>query len=369
MIKEGNFGVKEAIAVTTIAITTKILYTTTARHVEATGTAAWYIPLLALIITLFMFYMLCILMKRFPNNNLIEIFDMVLGKFFGKLASVSLSAYLIYYSGSILREFLEMIKAYNLPNTSPSIILISFMLVCTLGVYLGLEAIVRLAYVMVYILAFGLIFMYLLALPEYNVYYLMPYLGYGIKTNLYYGMLDTSLYSEIIILAVMINSLQGYKYFKKAGMISLLISGFIFSISLFCYVTAFGYNMGQENLSGIFQLSKLINISRFFQRVESVFIFDWVINSLITVSISLYISLSIYCKAFNIKKIRPLLLPLVFSVYLISLLPANLIEVIQINLTIIRRYSFILIYGLTLLTLLISLIRGKKGEQLNVKKN
>lgn len=369
MVKEGYFGVKEAVAVTTIAMVTKILYTTASRQVELVGTAVWYAALIALVIAMFFFCIICILMKRFPQMNLIEIYDEVLGKFFGKLISIIFTAYMIYYSGSILREFLEMIKAYNLPNTKPSIILISFMVVCLLGVYLGLESIVRLAYIMIYVMALGLFLMYTLALPEYNIYYLRPVLGYGIKTTLYYSLLLSSLYTEVIILPVIINSLHGYKNFKKAGLTSLIISGFIFSLSLFCYMATFGYNMGQENLSGIFQLSKLINISRFFQRVESVFLFVWVINSLLTVSISMYISLSIYCKTFKIKKVKPLLFPLAFSVYLISLLPANLSEVIQWNLTFLRRYSFILIFGIPTFVLLVSFMRGKKGGQSDAEKS
>jgi len=261
-----------------------------------------------------------------------------------------------------------MIKAYNLPYTPTSLIMITFLSVSILGVHLGLESIARLSYLVFYSIVFGLLLLYLLATSNYNIGHLSPYLGYGIKNTLYYGFLRSSAYEEVFWFAVIINSLQGYKNFKKVGILSLVFSGVIISISLLCYILTFGYNMGQESLSGIFQLSRLIYYNRFFQRVESIFLFTWVISSLISISFSLYISISMYCKIFNIKKHGPLLLPIALLTYVVAILPQNLSEVIQRNMVIIREYSFILVFGVPILVLLISLIMRKKGEKPDAKK-
>lgn len=368
MNKDGHFGTREAVCLMTLSIFTKVLYTSPTVMVQLSGNAAWYMTIISTITAICFFLLLCLLMKRFPESNIVEIFDKVLGKFLGKLVSLIFVAYFIYYTGSILREFLEMIKAYNLPYTPTSLIMITFLGVCLLGVYLGLEAIARLSYLAFFSIFLGLLVLYLLGISNYEIGYLSPYLGYGITNTLYYGLLRSSAYDEIFWLAVIINSLQGYKNFKKIGILSLVFSGAVISISLFCYILTFGYNMGQESLSGIFELSRLIYYNRFFQRVESIFLFTWVISSLISVSFSLYISISMYCKAFKINKHGPLLVPLALLTYLVAFLPQNLSEVIQRNMVIIREYSFILVFGAPILVLLISLIRGKKGEEPDAKK-
>jgi len=369
MIKDGFFGTKESISLLTFALVTKVLFGIPSVIVQVSGNAAWYIIIISTLISLLFFYILCVLMKRFPNKNIVEVFNEVMGKFIGTLISVLFVTFLIYYTGASIREFVEMIKAYNLPGTATSIILITFIAVCLLGVYLGLETIARLSYIFFYGLAGGLILMFILAYNRYKFDYLFPFWGYGLKNIVYTGILRSSYFIEVFFLSVIINSLQGYKNFKRVGVISLILSGITMAISLFCYLLAFGFNMGQESVSGIFQLSRLIYINRFFQRVETIFLFVWVISSLIQTSFYMYVTISMYCKAFRIKKYRPLLLPLASLVYFFAILPSSLTQVFEVHLTLLRRYSFIFVYGTTLLVLIVAFIRGKKGEVAVAKKS
>lgn len=368
MIKEGTFGTREAVTAISLAIVTKVLYTSATVMVQLAGNAAWYMTLFSCAVSLIFFLLLCQLMKRFPENNITEIFELVLGKFIGKALSIVFVAYFLFYNGSTLREFLEMIKAYNLPHTPTSLIMLTFLAVCMIGVIKGLESIIRVSYVVFYFVIFGILFLYLLGTQNYNAGYLFPLGGYGVVNTMKVGVMRSSAYAEIFWLAILAKSVHGYRNFKKIGVLSLIISGVIISLSLLCYVLTFGYNLGQESLSGIFQLSRQIYFNRFLQRVESVFLFTWVISSLVTITLSLYITISLFCKAFNIKEHGPLSIPFAILTYCVAILPSSLSEVIQVNMVIIRQYSGALVYGVPLIVLLVAFIRGKKGERIDAKK-
>ncbi|KZL89664.1 GerAB/ArcD/ProY family transporter [Clostridium magnum] len=366
MSKGGKFSVYEGILFTTVIIVSKILYTAPTAVIRHTGTASWYTTLISCFIAIIFFLLVCMLLNRFPGKGLAKVFEAVLGKILGKTSSLFFSGYILYYAASSLREFLEMIKVYNLPNTPPSVILITFLAVSVLFAYKGIESIVRVASINCYMILLGLFIVLVMASPYYDIDYLKPYWGYGFKKSLYLGFLRSSAYEEVLTLAIIVTSLHSVKDFQKIGIISLLLSGFVISISILCYLMADQYTMGKENLSGIFQLSRIIYYNRYIQRVESVFLFIWVISSLITVSTAFYLSVRIYCESFDIADHKPILLPFALLTYVVSLQPKNISEVVDINLKFVRQYSLYLNFGVPILVLIIALIFRKKEGSGNV---
>lgn len=368
MNKEGKFGLFEAVCLTTLVLITKNFYTSIRVLIKATGTAAWYTTLLSCATSMILFLFLYLLMKRFPARNLIEIFEDVTGKVVGKILALIFCGYFVYYAGSNLREFLEMIKAYNLPYTPPSLILFAFMLAVIVLAYIGIDGLARLSYISFFPIIIGLVLILVLAYPYYSIDYIFPIGGYGISKTLYQGFFRGSAYDEVVILAIIINSVHGLKIFKKAGLISLGLAGAIISVSIFCDLMAFAYTQGSENLSSLFQLSRTIYFNRYFQRIESVFLFIWVIASIITVATAFYTAVSVYCKAFKIGNHKPLILPFTFLTFMVALLPENLTETVEINILLIRQYSMFVVYLIPILVLVVSFILGKKGEKTKVEK-
>lgn len=368
MIKEGKFGLLEAICLTTLVIVPKIFFTSTMAITKDLGTAAWYGTLISCITSIIFFMFLYLLMKRFPQKNLVQVFEASLGKILGKTAAIIFCAYFLYYCGVNVREFLEMLKAFILPYTPPSIILFTFLSIVALIAFYGLEAVSRLAYISFLPVMGGLITILVLASTYYHPDLIKPYLGHGLGKTLSIGFLRSSAYSEVVILATIINSIHGLKNLKKAGIISLILSGLTFSLTLFCYIITFGYSVGSENISGVYLMSRLIYFTRFFQRIESVFLFIWVISSLVTISAVFYIALSTYCKTFNISNHRPLIIPFLFLVFMIALIPNNISETIQYHMLLVRQYSGIILYGLPVLALLVSIVLGRKGGKVKHEK-
>lgn len=362
---EGKIGTFEAICLTTLILTNKVFFISIAFIVQKTGTAAWYATLVSCTVVLIPFFLLYLLLRRFPGKDITQVYESVLGKVVGKAVVFIFCIMAIFYSGSNLREFVEMIKVYNLPTTPTSLIMSSFLLVAVIISSYGFECIARICAVCFIPIAAGLILILLLASPEYNFNHLKPVGGYGVDVTLLNSFLRSSAYMEFTVLTIVTSAIGGHRNYKKIGIISILLSGVILSASIICYLMAFGYSTCNENISGMFELSRSIYFNRFFQRVESVFLFIWVFSSVITTTVTFYIGVLIYCKAFSIKNHRPLLLPFAILTFIVAILPRSMQEIAQINVVFLRQYSVFVLTTPSIIALIISLIFKKKGKNAN----
>lgn len=363
MNSEGNIGLFEAISFISIITINKIFFTSVGSIISQTGTAAWYVTLISCSVTLIVFMLVYLLLKRFPGKDLAAIFEIVAGRFIGKVLILVISAFCVFNAGSTLREFVEMIKVYNLPYTPTSLIISAILTVSLIISRYGFQALSRVCALCFIPMLAGLGFILLLSSNSFNINLLNPIGGYGLETTLKYGFSRSSAYFEFILLAFAVNALGSHKDFRKAAFTGILLSGVVFSISLFCYLTIYGYISGSENISGIFELSRSIYYNRFLQRLESIFLFIWVISSVLTTTASYYISLLLYCKAFRIKDHKPALLPFAILVYIVAILPESMQEVTQINIAFLRHYSLYIMYLIPIAILFLSVIRRKKGDK------
>ena len=365
MIKEGTIGPQGSLSIATLLLLTKVFYTNTSTVIKGAATAGWYVTLISVLTSLIFFQFVYMLLERFPGKSLSEIFDEVWGRFLGKLISIVFISYFIFYAGSNLREFIEMIKTYNLPYTPPSIIIIVFLIPVAVISYLGLESLARISYIGFYFVLGSMFIILLLDYPLYRLDSIFPLGGNGLKKNLFIGFTRNSAYNEMIILAFFINSLKELSYCKRASILGLIISGIAISAIILCSTMAFDYTMSTENFSNLFELSRAIYFGRFFQRLESIFLIVWVTASVILVSAFFYASLSIFCKSFNVNNHKPLIPSFLIILFVVTLLPENLSSVLSKSTNFQRVYSSILLYGIPIVTLIVAIIFKKKSKDLN----
>lgn len=365
MIREGNFGYHEAISLLAITILAKTFFTSPAILVGIVGTAGWYMTLISALTAMFGFMFLYLLLKRFPNKNIMEIADMVLGKL-GSIIFLFLFGGFLLWSASIsIREFAEVLKVYVLPQSPPSFIIILFLITIIVLSFMGLETIARFAKFIIYILGVGFILVFLLSVQNIAPRYLFPLLGYGLDKTIIHGLLRSSFYGEIVIIGVIASSLQGYKEIKRIGFSTLLIAGFLTSFSLLVFAMIFPYPVGQEITSPMYEMAALIDYGGFMQRMEPIFLFLWNFGTFIEVSLIFYATLMIFCHAFKIDDKRPVILPMITTLYSLSLIPKSISEVTSGFVQTLRSWGWIVYYVPPVIILIIALIRKKKGDSQN----
>jgi hypothetical protein len=107
MIKEGKFGVQEAVWLTTIAISAKVFFSSPAMLTGIVGNSGWYMTIISAAIALVGFLFIYLLLKRFPKKDIVEIFDLSLGRIFGFIFSGILAVYMLFVAIIRLSEFMK----------------------------------------------------------------------------------------------------------------------------------------------------------------------------------------------------------------------------------------------------------------------
>jgi len=356
MLKEGRFGGQETVCLLTITITAKVFFSSPTYVVQIVGTSGWLMTLISAMTTGIAFFFTYTLIKLFPNKNIMDIHSIVWGKTVGSMLSIALSIVLMLTAVVNLREFTEVMNVYVLPSSPP--IFIIYMLIAVLIVlcYLGLETIARFSKLLAYVLLAGFILIIIFGIKNYDINNVFPFWGHGSHQTYINGIKQSSAYGELMIIFVIAKSLQGKEHLKKAGILSLVLSGFIIAVSLLAFSLTFPYYMGQEITAPIYLLSSIIEYGVFFQRVESLFLLIWIICSLISITASFYISLYINAYVLKLNDKKPLIIPYAVILAVTTLLPKSIIQTLNMVQNI-REYGWILFFIPPLATLLVAKIR------------
>lgn len=368
MIKEGNFGPSEAIVLITTSICIKVFFSSPAILVNYTGTSAWYAETLSGLVALIFFGFICKLYKRFPGCDLVDIYKESLGKILGCGLAFIFAVYLFFVAETSLCELYQILRVYVYP-LSPNwylsgLFVVSLYIVCLLG----LESLARVAKLLVYFMLVGVILILVFSYGNYNVNNLYPILGYGIGETLKHGVLRSSIFGEVLLLLVFARSLQGYKFVKREGIISIIISTILVSLVVLSFLMSYPYYRLREITAPMYELTTLISFGRFFGRVESGFLLIWIIGTLISVSLVFYAFIWLYCKLFNISDKKPVVLSGCIILFLLSLMQKDIVTVITRNISYLRTYGSIPFFIFPLLALIVASIRGKRGKPNEDKK-
>jgi spore germination protein (amino acid permease) len=303
------------------------------------------------------------LLKRFPGKEITEVFDIAFGRVIGFILSGIIALYMLFTAITQLSEFNEVMRVYVFP-LSPNWYIIGFFVV---GVFvvsrLGLESIARFAKLSVYIMLIGFTIVLLLGLQNYNINNIYPIFGNGLGTTILTGIARSSVYGEVIILAIFANSLQGVKYIKKEGILGIIFSALTISVSIFTFTLTFPYFTAQEIVAPMYEMATLIDYGRFLQRVEPIFLFNWTISAMISTTVIFYAFIWMFCKIFRIEDKKPVILGGSVVLYAAAIMHKDIISVISGGVQFVRSFGSLFIFGLPLLALITVAIRKKGATQ------
>ena len=155
------------------------------------------------------------------------------------------------------------------------------------------------------------------------------------------GVLRSSAYGEVIILAIFAKALQGTTYVKKAGFASLLLSGAFIALSLLAFTLCFPYYVSREITSPMYELATLIDYGRFVQRIEPIFLFIWISTALLSVTALFYSFIRLYCGVFRIADKKPLVIACSVILFSASLMQRDISGIVFQSVQLTRNISFV----------------------------
>ena len=232
---------------------------------------------------------------------------------------------------SILRIFPEIIRLVLLQKTYVEFIATVFIIAIIFGSWCGIEAIARVH--QIFIPISGLVFasFIIMLIPDIKGESLLPIFGNG-AAALTKGSLSTlSIFSDLLMLNILISFAKDTDDWRGAGNRSIIIGGICASLIFLAYGMCYLYPASSEFIVPIYQLERLINLSDFFSRLETVFQFIWAISILLYSTLYLALISETWRKSFGLHHVKPLCAPITLMLAGIAVIPDSLNDAIFWN--------------------------------------
>lgn len=356
------FGKREAISFLIIAISNQLFLNFPRSMAETVGTAGWILTIYVTILSLLFFLIISKLFSKFEGKDIVDIGEFVGGSVLRVIIGLIIVIDYVFIISVILREYGEDLKIIGLTRSPIGFVLFIFSIGMAIGAYYGIEALVRLGAMFVPIIAIGFIIVIIGSMNYLDISNIMPVLGKGPIDIFIKGASKISVFSRLSILFLMVPFLGSHENFKKVGIAGTVISALFLIMGTLVYSLVFPYPTSTSSFLPIYELARLIDYGRFFQRIESVFVLVWSAAALLYLSGGLFFVAYIFKKAFRLEYHRPLIIPFAIIVLTVSLMPQSLMQAIELDTNVIRVFAWTVTFGMTLVLLLIATLIKKKKE-------
>lgn len=298
------------------------------------------------IVIYIVFALMLKLIHSLGNKDIFDTSKYVGGKWLFYVIGILFFLYLLILNIVTFEEFGEDIKNVLFKKTPFEHVTLLFCVGMFIGAFYGPRSLFRSSIIIFPIIALGLVIMFMLVRDKIDLTNITPILGVKPKVLFWDGLQSIGRYESLCVLLFIPPNV---KNIKKVGKTTIIVMSGIIILNLFMLFTIIPYPTIIENYFPLFELTRLISVGRFFQRVESIFTLLWILATLIYFSGSALFSIMIAKKIFNIKYPRRILPALIIITLTFSLFLKDYNVALQIR-------SFMYIYITPILVIIIPLI-------------
>jgi hypothetical protein len=250
----------------------------------------------------------------------------------------------------------------SIPELPVSMAMASMLIGAVVACYLGLEAIARSTWLLVFFIGFALLLINLLTFPYWRLDYLFPLGGPGWGKVMEEGFIRSSVMGEVFLLAVIAPAFKKPSL-RRPGLGGVAIGGLLMVVTLVAMQVTFDVSVLREMSIPSFEMSRLIYFGRFIQRVEAAFMPIWALVGMLKVSIGSYITGSIITRMLKLPYYRPFILPVALIIFSAAFIPANVSETVWVDLNVVRTWGWIPAFFLPVVLLAVAVITKKPGKK------
>jgi hypothetical protein len=221
--------------------------------------------------------------------------------------------------------------------------------------YYGIEIVARVSAFLVPIILVLFILTTFGVIPEFKIDHLFPILGEGYSSILMGSCIKLSAFASFIILFLMVPFFKN-QYLKRIGFSYILISGLLLFWSTLSFILIFPYESAVDKTIPIFQMARYISFGDYIQRIESIIVLIASVCALLYLGAVFSIAIQTFTKTFDLKKSKPIILPMAVIVFSLSVL----LNRVKIELLGSNKFNLIWLTGMVLPLLIIVIGAIKK---------
>lgn len=276
---------------------------------EAVGRDGWMTVLPGFAVGIPYGLMVLSLLSHYPSKNLLQISEILFGKWIGKIIGILYILITSYFGSLLLGQLGDIYERSIMPLTPLGLFYLGGILLVLYLVGCGIEVFARFSEVIFPIIVVALLLNVGLSLPRVEQGELMPILSEGLKPLFWGGLKVVPFAMEyILFLAGILPFLPADKkeqaQLKTGIWRAVFLVGILDMLAVLMQILVFGPTETIRMVYGLLVLGKMVEVSRTIAGVESLFLGVWLGASVIKISAFFFTAVWGLETVFNLKGIK-----------------------------------------------------------------
>ena len=319
------------------------------------------------IICMFFSVPLIFLAYKFPEENLLQYCQRIMGKIIGRILGMIFMGFFLVILIAIMADLVNFIHTAILPETPAYAILITMLIPCIYTTFRGLETIGRVSEFLIPYFFVVIILFTVLNLPRMDFNVFLPILSDSNIQDLATGSYGVAArYYDLLILAMLVPNLNNKQDIKKIVSYYIILSTVFLLIFTVSTQSVLGIEFSKHVSFPYYKYVRTIEVFDFIERIESLVVIAWVIIQYIKFSLYLYCTTIGLGQIFNIKKSNKMIIPicllLLFVVEFFKIIKSLTVNKIIL---LIPYFGSVAYFGLPLIIVIIYFFRRKTLNKSN----
>ncbi|MFD3257208.1 endospore germination permease [Paenibacillus lentus] len=252
----------------------------------------------------------------YPQMNLIEKMNKILGKWVGTAVSLFYLFFFLIATSIYIREIEDFMTTQIFEKTPGAVFRFMILFLVIYGLRLGLETLGRAAEIFLPLFILFFTSLMILLLPQIRLENLFPMMNTPLPKLMHSVLYGISYpFGEMIVFLMVYPYVKHNKHTNRDIFLIMIIGSAVLNLILLLSLTVLGAYLSEHHFYTAYILAQKINIANFLQRIEALMAIVWVITTFFKTALYFYAFTHGTAQLFNLKSFRSLIFPVGFLVF------------------------------------------------------
>lgn len=357
-----KIGKIEAIALLVMITINQIIFNLPNTIISSTGSSAWLNVIVISIVAILFCLLICKLFKQFPTQDIVDISEYLGGKPLKTTIGILYILFFTFIAGVFLRYLASSLKLIYFEKSPIVFLLLLFLIPVVLTVRLGIKPLSQVNLIFTPIVLLSMLIILFSTAKDFVPERIFPILGFGADKTFLIGLNNIFTFSAFAYLYFLIPMLKDPKDFKKISIISTIISAIYLFLSVVCLLMMFPFISFSDEMLSVYLLTRLIEFGKFFQRVDAIFIFIWILSAFSFLSITTEFINRIFKKLTKIKNHTEITYSICAIIFSIALAFKDISDLKYIQNVLLKYIVILLVFVISVIVLILANLKHKKEK-------
>jgi spore germination protein KB len=283
------------------------------------GQAGWVSPLVCTIPFLALILMLDSLLKKYQEQSMSDIIEILMGKFIGRLICFFFLLMTIYYTAMYMRYYVERLTSSIYPYINNNVLIILTLIPIAYMLRSGFTVIARMSEVLLPFIGVMLVMLSAFVVTKVRTDNVLPVYFNDIVPVVKSSLAPAALLAYLFFLFFLSDKVVNLKSLKTFGYIAAYVN--ISSMALLSFITigVLGASLTERAPMPTLVVIKQISLMDTIENIEAVIVAIWIFADFTLITTFFVIALNLIKSIFRLSDTKPLINTLAVFIYFLSL--------------------------------------------------